>query len=192
MRSIKFAANGGDAADDIGAVDGTSVPGVSGALGCFHKDWAGGCRDHCRRWRRCGVNDNGASETNLEEELLHANVGEIGGGYVGEAFNDYHTGKVAHHGGEDLSGAVGIVGGVARFPKIDMKAADCPREQELAVATDSVVSKDGVGGLLNQVMMSVRSFGHKKRRRIRCKALYSFICAVVGEAWSAEKMSRRK
>jgi hypothetical protein len=40
-RKLEFAADGGDAANDIGAVNGTSVSGVSGAMDCFHEDLVG-------------------------------------------------------------------------------------------------------------------------------------------------------
>jgi hypothetical protein len=99
-----------------------------------------------------GVDDNGTGETDLEEKVLHENVSEIGRGNIGETLDNDHTGKVAH-GSEDVSGAVGVVDGVAGLPKIDMKdvkrAADGPRKQQLAVATDSVVGKDAMGALLN-------------------------------------------
>jgi hypothetical protein len=39
-----------------------------------------------------GVDDNQTGETNLEEKLLHENVGEIGRGDVREAFDNNHAG----------------------------------------------------------------------------------------------------
>jgi hypothetical protein len=167
---LEFAADDSDAADDIGAVDGTSVPGVRGTMECFHKYLVGVSIVACDRnaaventkealdahgfvvaasgrvefqfkqgahgfeeaaKSAAGVDNNGAGEANFEEELLHENVSEIGRGNVGDAFGYDHTGKIAH-GGEDIRGAVGNVGGVAGFPKIDVKdvkgAADRPRE----------------------------------------------------------------
>jgi hypothetical protein len=40
-RGLEFAADRGDAADDVGAVDWTGVPVVSGAMDCFHEDLVG-------------------------------------------------------------------------------------------------------------------------------------------------------
>jgi hypothetical protein len=190
---LEFATDGGDAADDVSAVDRAGVPGIGGAVDGFDKDVVGAAivagngdaaventkealnahgfvvaassrmefqfeqRTHGfeeAAKSTAGVDDNNTSETNFEEKLLHENVGEIGGGYVGDAFDDDHTSKVAH-GSEDVSGTVRNAGRVAGLPKINMKdvkrAAHGPRVQEFAMATDSVVGKEAVGALLNPI-----------------------------------------
>jgi hypothetical protein len=41
-RKLELAANGSNAADNVGAVDGAAVPGISGTMGGFHENFVGG------------------------------------------------------------------------------------------------------------------------------------------------------
>jgi hypothetical protein len=169
-RKLEFTADGSNAANDIGTVDGASIPGVSGAMDCFHEDLVGAtivacdsnaAVEHAKETldahgfvvatsssvefqfelfahgfkeaakSATGVHNNCIGEADLEEKLLHEDMGEIGGGDVREAFSDHHASKIAH-GGEDVGGAVVEAGGVTGLPKIDMedvkRAANGPRE----------------------------------------------------------------
>ena len=219
---LEFATDGGDAANDVGAVDRTGIPGVSGAMDCFHKDLVGTSiiasdsdttvenaeealnthsfvvaassrmefqfEQFAHGFEKAaksttGVDNNHTGETDREEKLLHENVGEIGGGNVREALDYDHAGKVTH-GGEDVSGAVRDIGGVTGLPKIDMKdvkrAADGPREQKLAVATDSVFSKDAVGALPNPIQDVGAEFWPEEAE---ADAMQSLVFFRVSSSW---------
>jgi hypothetical protein len=186
---LECATDSGNAPDDVGAIDGASVPRVCRTMDGFHKDLVGAAVVTCDgdtavqeteeafdthgfvvaagsrvkfKLEQCthrfeetaksaaGVDDNCAGEADLQKELLHENMGEVGGGDVREAFDNNHTGKVAH-GSEDVSGTVRKIGSVAWLPKVNVedveRAADWPGKQELAVAADSAVGEDTVGAL---------------------------------------------